>query len=172
VSSSVSLIRMRPISRSLLILTLMLTFALSDTAQLTSEALAALVPLDSVGSCKAEGPVFADKGGKPVWLETDSLLKRATHCAAPKMPAMAQLARIEGQVTVNILVDGKGQVACAHLIRGHPLLAASAIDAAKNWTFRPTEQKGRSVSFYGHLTFRFSTAGARKVENPCTVAHW
>lgn len=110
-SSSVSLISMRPISRSLLILTLMLTFALSDIAQITSEAPAVPVPLDSVGSCKAEGPVFADKGGKPVWLETDSLLKRATHCAAPKMPAMAQLARIEGQVTVNILVDRKGGVA-------------------------------------------------------------
>lgn len=32
---------------------------------------------------------------------------------------MAQLARIEGQITVNILVDGQGTVACVYFIRGH-----------------------------------------------------
>jgi TonB family protein len=88
------------------------------------------------------------------------------------MPAMARQARIEGQVTVNILVDRKGQVACAHLIQGHPLLAASAIEAAKEWTFRPMEQSGKSVSFYGHLSLRFSTSLTEQDENPCTVAHW
>ena len=158
---------MRSILRSFLVLAFTWTFSLSGIAQIASPA-----PLGSMGACKAEGPMFADKGGKPVWLDTDALLKRAIHCSAPLMPALARQARIEGQVLVDILVDRKGQVACAHLIVGHPLLAGSAIDAAKDWTFRPMKQNRKTVSFYGHLHFRFSTAQNPKGEDPCTVAHW
>jgi len=165
----VSLTSMRTIWRSLLVLALTWTISLSDSAQITSKA---PVPSDVIDSCRAEGAVLADKRGRPVWLNTDALIKRAIHCTAPQMPAMARQARIEGQVLVNILVDRKGQVACAHLIVGHPMLAGSAIDAAKDWTFRPMKQNGKAVSFYGHLSFHFSTAQTAKGENPCTVAHW
>ena len=162
-----SLMSMSHSFRSFLVLALMWTSSLSSSAQITS-----LAPLDSMSDCKAEGPMFADKGGKPVWLDTDAILKRAIHCSAPLMPAMAHQARIEGQVLVDILVDRKGQVACAHLIVGHPLLAGSAMDAAKDWTFRPMEQNGKTVSFYGHLHFHFSNVQNPKAENPCTLAHW
>jgi TonB family protein len=114
-------------------------------------------PAASLGSCTNEGPVLTDSGGEPIWLSTTALLKNATHCIAPQMPALFRQARIEGLVLVDILVDEKGQVACAQLISGHPLVAGSAIDAAKDWTFRPKKQRGRAVSFYGHLRFHFST---------------
>jgi TonB family protein len=129
-------------------------------------------PAASLGSCTNEGPVLTDSGGEPIWLSTTALLKNATHCIAPQMPALFRQARIEGLVLVDILVDEKGQVACAQLISGHPLVAGSAIDAAKDWTFRPKKQRGRAVSFYGHLRFHFSTGPTSKSENPCTVAHW
>jgi TonB family protein len=125
----------------------------------------------SLGSCTDEGPLFTDDDGKPIWLSTKVLLKNTTHCIAPQMPALYRQARIEGFVLVDILVDEKGRVACAQLVSGHPMLAGSAIDAAKNWTFRPKQQRGRAVSFYGHLRFHFSTGPISKSENPCTVAH-
>jgi len=127
---------------------------------------------DTQALCNPDGPVLSDRDGKEVWLNTDALLKRAIHCQAPSMPAMARQARIEGQFLVDILVDAKGQVACARLISGHPLLIASAIDAAKDWKFRPMKQHGKAVSFYGHLRFHFSTGETPKNEHPCTVAHW
>ena len=127
---------------------------------------------DSQTPCTVEGPLLSDKDGNAVWLNTDTLLKRAIHCKAPSMPAMARQARIEGQVLVDILVDRNGQVTCARLISGHPLLVASAIDAAKDWKFRPMKQHGKAVSSYGYLRFHFSTGGTPKNENPCTVAHW
>lgn len=160
---------MRTIWPFFLVLAFTWTFSVFDNAQITSNQ---PVPSGSTVFCKAEGPVFVDKRGMPLWLSTDALLKRAVHCTGPQMPAMARQARIEGQVLVDILVDGKGQVACAHLIVGHPMLAGSAIDAAKDWTYRPMKQNGKEVSFYGHLSFRFSTAQTTKGENPCTVAHW
>jgi TonB family protein len=129
-------------------------------------------PSASLGSCRNEGLQLTDNDGKPIWLSTKALLKNATHCIAPQMPALFRQARIEGLVFVDILVDRRGDVACAQLISGHPLLAGSAIDAAKSWTFRPKKQRGQAVSFYGHLRFHFSTGTISKSENPCTVAHW
>jgi TonB family protein len=122
--------------------------------------------------CATDGPLLTDGKGKPVWLDTDALLKDATHCVAPKMPALLRQAELDGYVSVDILVDQKGHVLCVQLISGHRMLASSAIDAARNWLFRPKKEKGNEVSFYGHLRFHFSTGNSAKDENPCTVAHW
>jgi TonB family protein len=122
--------------------------------------------------CKPDGPVLTDKAGTPTWLATEALLKISTHCVAPKMPALGRQARIEGQVLVDILVDQRGKVACVQLMHGHPMMASSAINAAKDWTFKPQKQENQMVSFYGHLSFHFSTAGYSKDENRCVVAHY
>ena len=88
------------------------------------------------------------------------------------MPPLARQARIDGYVYVDIQVDENGQVACVRLISGHPLLAGSAIDAAKSRVFRPKKQKDQEVSFYGHLRFHFSTEQVSESEDACTIAHW
>lgn len=129
------------------------------------------IDLGAADLCQSEGPVLVGKDGKPIWLDTSALIKRATHCVAPQMPALYRQVRLEGQVQVDILVGNNGRVACARLVHGHPLVAASAIDAAKDWTFRPMTQGGKTVSFYGHLSFSFSTSSMRKEESPCAVAH-
>jgi TonB family protein len=166
----VSFLGMRPIhlSYSLLAFAMML-WPLGVTTAI--EDLSSPNASDSP-ACQAEGPVLADKSGKPVWLSTDALLKRATRCAAPQMPPLLRQAELNGQVLVDILVDGRGQVQCVRVVSGHPLLTGSAVDAAKNWTFRPMRKNGKKVSFYGHLRFHFSTGAVPKNENPCTVAHW
>lgn len=123
-------------------------------------------------SCTTDQPLYADRDGKPIWLNTNSLLKMANHCSAPKMPALANQARIEGDVFVDILVNDKGRVQCVRQVSGHPLLTSSAMNAAKDWTFHPIRRDGKAVWFYGHLRFHFSTGEIKKDENTCTVAHW
>lgn len=123
-------------------------------------------------SCETQASVLTGKDGKSIWLNTKALIKRATHCAAPKMPALARMVRLEGQVLVGILVDEKGKVACARVVSGHPMLVGSALEAAKDWTFRPMKQRHKSVSFQGHLNFHFSTGPISTNESRCTVAHW
>jgi TonB family protein len=120
-----------------------------------------------IDSCKSAGPVLVDSSGKPIWLTTDALVKRATHCVPPTFPPLARQIRIEGPVLLDILVDSRGRVSCARLITGHPLFVTSAIQAAGQWTFQPMKQTGHSVSFYGHLRFRFSTE-RREDYNRCT----
>lgn len=127
---------------------------------------------DATDSCKCDGPLLTDKDGKPIWLNTNDLIKGAAHCVAPQMPPLMRQAEIDGYVFVDTLVDERGQVVCVRLIKGHPMLAGSAMDAAKSWVFRPKTQNGKGVSFYGHLRFHFSKRPIAKNESPCTVAHW
>jgi len=159
---------MRPIcgSFSLLVLTLATSFTVAQTV------MSDVQPNGSKALCTTQQSVYADGRGKPIWFETDSLLKRTTHCTAPKMPDMARSLRVEGYVSVEILVNDTGKVSCVRLVNGHPMFASSAINAAKRWTFRPMKQDGKAVWFYGHLRFHFSTGKINDSENPCTVGTW
>lgn len=116
--------------------------------------------------CETPEPVLTGKDGKPIWLSTKDLIKMATHCAAPAMPALFRQMRFQGQVLVDILVDDKGNVTCARLVNGHPLVAGAAVDAAKDWTFQPMKQGDKSVFFYGHLSFTFQHAPCRQKKTP------
>src|SRR5690348_7853789 len=53
----------------------------------------------------------------------------------------------------DILVNDTGKVSGVRLVSGHPMLASSAINAAKGWTFRPMKHDGKAVWFHGHLRF-------------------
>lgn len=123
-------------------------------------------------SCTAAGRLHAGPNGKPIRLTTSALLRRATHCKAPEMPGLARQAEIEGYVSVDIVVNDAGKVRCARIVSGHPLLAQSAIEAARDWTFRPMKQDGKAVWFYGHLRFHFSTGDIKKGDKACAVVHW
>jgi TonB family protein len=126
----------------------------------------------ATSACALEGPVLMDKQGRPIWLSSDALVKRATRCVAPQLPALGHGLRIHGYVFVDIVIDEKGQVRCIQLVSGHPLLSDAAMQAAKDWTFRPEQQRGKPISFSGHLRFHFSTATPAKKRCPCTEAHW
>jgi periplasmic protein TonB len=101
-----------------------------------------------------------------------SIERRATACVSPTFPALARQARLDGYVRVGILVDETGRVACVHLISGHPLIISTAIEAARQWKFRPATQNSRPVSFYGILAFHYSTSGQKSRSSACLEAHW
>lgn len=128
-------------------------------------------PLYFPPTCTTDRPVYADASHKPIWLDNSSLLRSATHCVAPRMAPLSRQMRIAGCVMVDILVNDRGQVVCVQRVSGHPMLAGSAVDAAKEWTFEPKKQDGSNVWFYGHLRFHYSTEKKEKEGNPCTVAH-
>jgi len=129
--------------------------------------------LDSLATrCPAAGPLLLNPTGAPRILGERVLAGRAIGCVAPKFPALARQARLNGYVRVAVLVNEAGGVTCVQLISGHPLLIGSAIEAARQWIFRPVTQNGRTVSAYGVLAFHYSTAGAEKPLRSCLDAHW
>jgi len=67
------------------------------------------------------------------------------HKVDPVYPPLAQQARISGTVRLHAIIDKDGSVIELETISGHPLLVPSAIDAVKQWRYRPTLVDGEPV---------------------------
>lgn len=61
---------------------------------------------------------------------------RLRHFTAPIYPPLALMARIQGRVELRLTVEpATGDIRNAEMVSGHPLLAPSAVAAAKQWRF-------------------------------------
>src|SRR5271166_893480 len=63
----------------------------------------------------------------------------------PLYPPLARQARIQGNVVLHAIIDKEGKVAQLEVISGHPLLVQSALDAVKQWRYKPTLLNGDPV---------------------------
>jgi protein TonB len=75
---------------------------------------------------------------------------------SPQYPAIARAARAAGPVQVQIVISEEGRVVGAEVLGGHPLLRQAALDAARQWVFRPTLLSQVPVKVQGVLTFNFT----------------
>jgi protein TonB len=74
----------------------------------------------------------------------------------PPYPPIAKAARAQGAVQVQVTISEEGRVIEASVISGHQLLRDAALNAARQWVFRPTELSGVPVKVQGILTFNFT----------------
>ena len=74
----------------------------------------------------------------------------------PNYTEIARKARVQGVVIVEAIVDKQGDVTNVRVLKGLPMgLEQSAMDAVKQWTFKPATLNGRPVSVYFVLTINF-----------------
>jgi len=81
---------------------------------------------------------------------------KAISLPQPAYPPAARAVKATGSVSVQVLVDEKGEVISAVALSGHPLLRASAVQAARQARFAPAKLSGQTVRMAGVLTFNFS----------------
>lgn len=84
----------------------------------------------------------------------------------PVYPPVAKAAQAQGVVQVQITVSENGQVADATAVSGHPLLREAAVEAARQWEFKPTELSGKFIKVQGVLTFNFTLANKPGEQGP------
>ena len=63
----------------------------------------------------------------------------------------AQSVRISGVIELLVVVGNDGKPSCISVVRGHPILTATAIASVKEWQFRPCHQNGKVVTYSGAL---------------------
>ena len=63
----------------------------------------------------------------------------------PLYPALAKQARIQGTVRLQAVIAKDGSVVELQVISGHPLLVQAALDAVRQWRYRPTLLNGEPV---------------------------
>lgn len=74
----------------------------------------------------------------------------------PQYPQDAKDQRIQGAVVMRVIVDNEGDVANIQLVSGHPLLAPPAIDAVKQWKYRPDLLNETPVEVETQVTVNFT----------------
>jgi TonB family protein len=94
-----------------------------------------------------DGPVRAS----PVTMH-DSLLTST----APIYPPIAQAAHVQGVVVLHATISKEGKVAKLSLISGAPMLVTSAMDAVKQWTYRPFLLNGQPTEVETTINVNFA----------------
>jgi len=74
----------------------------------------------------------------------------------PEYPAIAKLNYIQGEVRVQAIVDSGGEVAEAHVVKGHPFLAVAALKAIRNWLFKPARARPGPPAFQTIVDVKFA----------------
>lgn len=73
----------------------------------------------------------------------------------PQYPEMAKGKRIQGDVVLYVHVDKQGKVANVNAVSGRSTLLPAAIDAVKQWTYKPFEVRGETVEVEGTVLVPF-----------------
>jgi protein TonB len=87
---------------------------------------------------------------------TEGLLTRKVQ---PAYPPLAKTARIQGDVVLNALISKNGNIENLRVMSGHPMLVTSALDAVKQWKYKPYILNGEPVEVETTITVKFTLAG-------------
>jgi len=82
-------------------------------------------------------------------------LPEAVTKVPPQYPDDARNARVEGTVLVQVLVGRDGRVKDARITKSIPLLDQAAMDAVRQWVFKPALSKGQPVEVWVAVPVRF-----------------
>jgi protein TonB len=74
----------------------------------------------------------------------------------PVYPPLARTARVSGMVRLQAIIAIDGSIAELNVISGHPMLIAAALDAVKQWRYRPTVLNGKPVPVDTQIDVNFT----------------
>jgi periplasmic protein TonB len=77
----------------------------------------------------------------------------------PIYPPLARAARIQGLVHLRAIISRTGAIENLQAIDGHPMLVGAALDAVRQWRYRPYILNGDPVEVETQVTVNFSLSG-------------
>ena len=77
----------------------------------------------------------------------------------PTYPPLARQARIQGTVVLHAVISKDGSIENLTLVSGHPMLAPAAIDAVKQWKYKPYLLNGEPVEVDTEVLVNFTLSG-------------
>jgi periplasmic protein TonB len=114
-----------------------------------------------IGGIISSTPVAVPKVATPQRVRvsqgvTQGLLIRKVQ---PTYPPLARQARIQGTVLLQAEISKEGTIQNLRLISGHPMLAPAAIEAVKQWRYKPYILNGEPVEVETQITVNFTLSG-------------
>jgi len=77
----------------------------------------------------------------------------------PEYPTLARQARVQGTVVLRAVISREGTIENLQVLSGHPLLVKSAMEAVRQWRYRPYVLNGEAVEVETQVTVNFVLSG-------------
>ncbi len=105
-------------------------------------------------------PAHVDKHqpSAPVHVGGDVQMAKLIRKIIPEYPPLARSARISGVVRLIGVIAKDGTIQNLQLVSGHPLLARAAMDAVRQWVYKPTLLNGMPVEVIAPIEVNFTLA--------------
>lgn len=81
------------------------------------------------------------------------------HRVQPDYPVLARQARIQGAVVLKAVISRNGTIENLQVLSGHPMLVRAAVDAVRQWRYRPYLLNGEAVEVETQITVNFVLSG-------------
>lgn len=80
------------------------------------------------------------------------------HRVNPAYPQVARITRTQGEVVLVAVIGRNGRIENLRAVSGHPYLVGAALEAVRQWRYRPTILNGQPVDVETQITVRFTLA--------------
>jgi protein TonB len=77
------------------------------------------------------------------------------HDVQPTYPQMARIAHIQGDVVLQATISKTGSIENLRAVSGHPILIQAALDAVRQWKYKPYILNGEPVEVETQVTVKF-----------------
>jgi protein TonB len=81
------------------------------------------------------------------------------HRVQPDYPALARQVRVQGRVVLRAVISREGMIENLQVVSGHPVLVQAALDAVRQWRYRPYVLNGEPVEVETEVTVNFILSG-------------
>ena len=78
----------------------------------------------------------------------------------PIYPSIARQARVQDTVELRAIISKAGTIEHLGVVRGHPMLATAAIEAARQWRYRPYLLNNEPIEVETEIAVNFVLSGS------------
>jgi TonB family protein len=100
---------------------------------------------DAAAATSSDAPLPGESSA--IILSSKGAEKRLAQRVAPKYPVESRSGAAQGTVVLKAVVDETGKVEGLRLVEGNATLASAAIQAVKQWRYRPYIRDGKAQTF-------------------------
>jgi TonB family protein len=103
-------------------------------------------------------PTAAGTRARPATTEGSAEVSasRLIHRVEPQYPLDASTRHIQGLVRLDVQIGEEGAVHNITVVDGDPVLAGAAVQAVRQWRYRPYSKDGHAVEMQTRVTIRFT----------------
>lgn len=114
-----------------------------------------------IGGIISSTPVAVPKVATPQRVRVSSGVSQGllVRRVQPTYPPLARQARIQGTVVLDAQISKTGDIQNLRLVSGHPMLAPAAIEAVKQWKYKPYLLNGEPVEVDTQIVVNFNLSG-------------